>query len=340
MKNQNSTRTWLLLLAAVVIVTLLIGGAGSGGDPYSPRSVDPEGARGIVETLEALGATVELNNSVPDATSTSALLLEHRLTEEDTFAITQWVRRGGVLVVADKSSPFIEPVGLPIFGTTVEPSACSIEALTDVGRLETPNISQFETFDLQSCHRITDGAFVVARPDGDGTIVSVGSRDLFTNDLLDEEDNAALAVNLLAPDPANAEVTFIGTSVIPAGEASGGELLGRKVFLALLQLLAAFLFYALHRARRLGKVVTEPLPVIIEGSELVLQAGVLSERANDPSSAAQVLREDFLERAHRIFGVGGSALGTPTALADDPALAMIAEQSDNHKAHNQKAGAL
>ena len=326
-QRTNNTRTWLLLLAGLVIVTLIIGGSGSGGNPYSPRSVDPDGARGIVEVLESLGAEVTLENAVPASTSTSALILEDRLIEDDRFAITQWVRNGGVLVVADKGSSFIEPVGLPMFGSTIAATECSIAALAQVGDLEAPNASEIDINGLPSCHLILDGALVVARPEGEGTIVSVGSRDLFSNEFLDEADNAALAVSLLAPDPGEAAVTFVGTSVLPTGDVSDGELLGRRVFLALLQFLAAFLLYALHRMRRLGKVVAEPLPVVIEGSELVLQAGVLSERANDPLSAAQVLREDFLDRAHQVFGIGASVDGSHEARTDDPVVAIIAERS-------------
>jgi len=49
--------------------------------------------------------------------------------------------------------------------------------------------------------------------------------------------------------------------------------------------------------------VSEPLPVRIEGSELVLGAGRLAERAKDPASTASVLRSDLSLRSRRALGV-------------------------------------
>ena len=93
------------------------------------------------------------------------------------------------------------------------------------------------------------------------------------------------------------------------------ELVPPRVWNAILQLLAAFLLYALYRSRRLGGVVAEPVPVRIEGSELVLKAGLLSERAKDPTSAAVLLRSDVMRRARKALSI--------TAAAEDR---LVAEQ--------------
>ncbi len=63
--NRNA-RFWLLLGAALVVVVLIVGGSGDSGPAYDPRSVAPDGARGVVETLERLGAMVDLDRSVPN----------------------------------------------------------------------------------------------------------------------------------------------------------------------------------------------------------------------------------------------------------------------------------
>jgi hypothetical protein len=62
---------------------------------------------------------------------------------------------------------------------------------------------------------------------------------------------------------------------------------------ALLQLGVAFVLYALWRARRLGRPITEPQPVQIAGSELVVAVGRLQESAHHRDAAADVLRHDL-----------------------------------------------
>ena len=80
---NSSTRFWLILVAGLVLVTVLAGGAGSDGPPLDPRSVNPDGTRGVVETLERLGADVELDSAVPASDVTAALLIVDRLSSED-----------------------------------------------------------------------------------------------------------------------------------------------------------------------------------------------------------------------------------------------------------------
>ena len=130
---------------------------------------------------------------------------------------------------------------------------------------------------------------------------------LSSNQNLDEDDAAVLALALLAPNRDQSTVTFIGPSVLDFGEEGLNDLVAPRVRNAIFQLLAAFLFYALYRSRRLGSVVKEPLPVHIEGSELVLKAGLLSERAKDPASAALLLQADVINRARRALSVDTEA---------------------------------
>ena len=103
---NSSARFWLVLVAALILVTVLAGGAGSDGPPLDPRSVNPDGARGLVETLERLGADVELDASVPGPDATTALLIIDRLSQEDGDQLSRWVSDGGTLVVADPASRF------------------------------------------------------------------------------------------------------------------------------------------------------------------------------------------------------------------------------------------
>jgi hypothetical protein len=315
---SRNVRFWLVLVAALVLTTVLVGGGGNEtGPPYDPRSVAPTGAKGLVETLERLDIEVTLNQAVPDASHTAALVLRDQQDVNDERLLETWVRNGGVLVVADLVHPLArQSVAFSdtLFEGDLTQQECTIgllawtERLTIEGRL-------LDASGADSCFGDGFRALVVAEPLGNGTVYSVGSRDLFTNAELDEADAAVLAVSLLAPRKTGAKVAFLGPSVVDFGDQGVSDLVPPRVRNAIMQLLAAFLIYALYRSRRLGGVVAEPVPVRIEGSELVLRAGVLSERAKDPTSTAEVLRVDFVARASRAL-----------ALGKDPARTMLIER--------------
>jgi len=305
----GGAKFWLLLIGALVLVVLVVGGSGEEGPPLDPRSVSPDGARGLVETLERLGARVDIDDAVPDPDATTALLLQDRLTFADESALENWVRQGGVLVVADNQSSLAAERSLgsgPGGARVIDRGRCSIAALADVQTLRVRNSARLRASEGDSCFREGDGAFVVAQRLGQGTVVTVADPAIFANTLLDEEDAAVLAVSLLAPTGERSHVSFIRPSVVDFGDEGLGDLVAPRVVNAILQLLAAFLIYALYRSRRLGAVVPEPDPVRIEGSEIVLKAGLLSERAKDPASAAALLRSDAVGRARRALSIPAS----------------------------------
>lgn len=305
---SSNVKFWGLLVAALLVVVVILGGSGSEGPPLDPRSVSPDGARGLVETLESLGAEVRLDSAVPDPDATTAIILEDRLTVDDRDLVRAWVRRGGVLVVADWSSALLaDRLGFTQGDESgIIREQCTIGALDGVERLPVGG-RLFAASNHDFCFGNPNLAFVVAQSLGDGTIVSVGNPEIFTNQNLDEDDAAVLALALLAPNRDQSTVTFIGPSVLDFGEEGLNDLVAPRVRNAIFQLLAAFLFYALYRSRRLGSVVKEPLPVHIEGSELVLKAGLLSERAKDPASAALLLQADVINRARRALSVDTEA---------------------------------
>lgn len=319
--TRSGARFWLLLLAALVVVVLLIGGSGDQGPPLDPRSVSPDGTRGLVETLDRLGISVQIDGSLPDSGTTAALLLQDRLSVEDEEVWAQWVNDGGTLVVADRRSGLDRAIRQS--GTSgpmrIERQLCTIDLLRDVETLVATDV-RLSTRGFESCFGNNAGAFVVAQSQGQGTVVSIGSPDVFTNALLDEQDSAVLAVALLTSDQERPQVTIIAPSVVPFGDQGLGDLVAPRIRNSILQLLAAFLLYALFRGRRLGKVVPEPVPVRIASSEIIVKAGLLSERAKDPASAAGLLRADTLARAR-------SAMSIPTLVDDTVVVQRIASRT-------------
>jgi hypothetical protein len=101
------------------------------------------------------------------------------------------------------------------------------------------------------------------------------------------------------------------------GDASFSDLIRPGVKLGIWQLVAAFVFFAWYRGRRLGRVVTESHPVPIAASELVGAVGNLMERRQDPSRAAQLLRQETV-------GELAMRLGMPRATDPSVVAAMVA----------------
>ncbi|HEY1117724.1 MAG TPA: DUF4350 domain-containing protein [Acidimicrobiales bacterium] len=307
-----------LLFLAVLVGAYLTAARQTQGPPLDPASTAPDGAKAVVELVDAL-ASMEVLDEAPGADVDTALVLQDRFDRDAEDALLEWVRDGGTLVVADVDSTLTPTV----VGTVDDevPVTCRGDVpagLRDVARLE---VCDGHLLDVPagagSCGP-GNGAVVVVEAEGDGRIVSVGGPDAFTNQHLDEADDAVLAGVLLAPEPGTRSAFLRPSLLVGSGDQSLVDLIDTPVRAALAQLVVAFLVLALWRARRLGRPVAEPQPVPIESSELTVAVGRLLARSHHPGRAAAVLRD----RARRdLAGPLGLALD---ARADDVVDAIAA----------------
>lgn len=295
-------RAWVpyaLVVASALLIAYIGGAPDTGGEPLDPRSAAPDGAKALVDTLRALGATVTVGPAAPDASTNTALLLTDRLADTQIQPVDDWVQRGGTLVVADPNSHFsiARPTGRTLVGF-IEPELerrCDEPALRAVGRVLVPN-GQLLRVPEGGFGCFTEGssssAFLVSAPVGRGRVVQLGGAGGFINDRLGKVDNGLLAVTLLAPRP-DSRVAVLQPAVAGDGHRSLTDLVSPRVKLALLQLVIAFAIVVLWRARRLGRPVLETQPVHIAGSELVAAVGTLLQRARGRPHAAALLRDDL-----------------------------------------------
>jgi hypothetical protein len=346
---------WAVVLVAVVAILVLGARHDDSGVPLDPRSPGPLGARGLVLLLREVGAHVDVGPRPP--ASGVAVLFDDRLGHAQARRLRAWVRRGGTLVVTDPFSDFV-PAFDRTGGNLFEGSAgsrrlrpgCALPALRDVGRIDVPDPLMYRVrTGAVGCFKQRTGAYLVARSEGDGTVVALGGGAPFTNGLLDHADNAVLAVGLMAPLPGT-RVNVLEPDVPGSGDDGLLDLVPRRLSAALWQLVAAFGFFALWRARRLGRPVEEPQPVEIAGSELVVAVGNLLQHAGRRDSAAAMLqlqlRRELSERlglpfdapAEQFaaglapFGVepdGVLAALSASALDDDRALVALARSIDS-----------
>jgi hypothetical protein len=294
-------------MAVAVVGSVILFGRQGPGAPLDPRSTKPNGAKALRYLLEQYGVTVDLTSTVPPRGSADrVLVLVDHLSARQRDALESFVDAGGVLVVADPTSPLglggTNGIDLRGIDTALDPGLCTITALRTIDAVE---VSEGEASlpvrgEDTSCFGDRERAYVVVHGEGAGTIVALGGATQWTNDLLDEAANAGLATMLLAP-------TAGGRVVVLSGDGGGGEkglfdLVPNRVWFAIGQIGMAFVVIALWRARRLGRVVVEPQPVEIAGSELVVASGRILDRIAQPQRAADVLRRELVHDLASRFG--------------------------------------
>jgi hypothetical protein len=355
----------LVLVALAVVLLVLIALAApatrNDGDPLDPTSTSATGTKAAVELAGRLGADVEVVSDIPADDVDVALMFEDLTADAVVGDLQDWVAAGHTLVIADPASQLTPPAeleGVDPFEDSASIANLSCDAnrpegLDDLAVLEAfGTVARFEVpAGARSCFDDGTGAVVVVEQLGDGLLVSVGTPWVFTNDALDQGDNAGLFAALAVPDPGTRLAILVaGPELEPA--ASDGSLgLPTGVVLGLAQLIVAFVVYCLFRARRLGKPVPEDPPVVIAGSELVRAVGGLLEHTGARDRAATSLRRSARRRLAGAFGLPAaagsdavvSAVSARTALdrerlsvalsdgpvADDGALAALSRELDD-----------
>ncbi len=314
--SGNGARVGLsaLLVVGVALIMLLLVRARPETEPFDPRSSDALGTRGLVLLLEHEGARVDTAHTAPEpGASERVLVLQDRLSDTQQQDLLQFVKAGGVLVMADPESSILDALvvdGLiegevpppeigndPLKQLNVPIDDCDVPALAQLRGVFVRNGARFRVPNgARSCFADDEGAFAVAGNYGSGLIVQLGDNELFTNHLLRYADNGPLATALLAPT-ADAHVSILlgeeaakSTPDLGTGEKRLADLLRPSVWMALAQLAIAFVIFATARAIRPGRPVREPEQVPVAGSELVVATGTLMRRARHAERAGWMLR--------------------------------------------------
>jgi hypothetical protein len=146
------------------------------------------------------------------------------------------------------------------------------------------------------------GALVVTTLDDGQRLVVLGTSDPLTNRYLDDDGNAALVLGLLGR---HADlIWYRPISETEDAEATPlSELLPDWVAPVAWQLFVAALLAAWWRGRRLGRVVTEPLPVIVRAAETTEGRARLYRSGRARGHAAATLREAAAVRLRQRLGL-------------------------------------
>ena len=285
-----------------------------------PASVGDEGLRGYVLLLEDAGVDVRVTAALPEpALNATVVVIIDELTAAQRRGLLAWVDGGGSLLVADQTSA-LHPGGDadagagPAFGRWPR-GTCTIPTLTRIEGLDALSLDDEVAYpigpDDLGCFGDGRRAFVIERPRGAGRITALGGPSPLVNRRLADEGNAALALALAQRD-GRGEVVILQPDVL-GGDKTLLQLVPRRVWIGLAQLVAAFVALAWWRSRRLGAPLRETDPVVVPGSELVHAAGSLAARHRHTRRSAAVLRADARrDLAMRV----GLAADTPIDVLD------------------------
>ena len=195
------------------------------------------------------------------------------------------------------------------------PPRCGLTAARLAGSANVGGLAYRAPSQAIGCYP-TDGHPSVVRLTAGGRIITIlGGGAAMTNGQLAANGNAALLLNLLGsrrlivwltPEPSGATLVHHPGSP-PSAASSRPSLIPWPAWLVVIEIGVAVVLAALWRARRLGPLITERLPVVVRASETVEgHAGLYrSLRARDKAAAA--LREAWLSRVLPVLGLNRDA---------------------------------
>ncbi len=282
----RSLGVWVVVSVGLVVGAMLMTRTSTNRDPLDPDSVAPDGARALVELVEAVGGHVRTGQVTAGPGDDVAVILRDGLTEDQRNRLGAWVRAGGRLVIVDPSSPWLPEIAGSLASPT-ERGRCAVPAFADVDVVVGLTVG-FRGVSGEVCF---GGGIAVGRL-GNGVVIGVGGPEPLLNGQLADGDNAGLAVALLAPT-AGIDVVFLTASPLGLDEPRTlTDLVADPVWVILGQVVVGFLLYAWFRARRLGRPVPDPPVAPIEGSELTGARGRLLADIGRPGAALHDLRLD------------------------------------------------
>ncbi|WP_406436476.1 DUF4350 domain-containing protein [Streptomyces sp. NBC_00631] len=335
--RQVWTRTRGIVLAVVLVlagaVAIAVIRSDSKHGDLDPRSADRYGSRAVAELLADRGVDTRVVTTLAEARAaagpdtTLLVAVPDLLTPHQQSQLQKSTARSGgrtVLVAAGSTSverlaPGVTADPATSLKSTLDPH-CTLAAARRAGSADTGGIRYTTThLDADSCYPSQRLATLIRVPaaSGGGDTVVLGAPDILLNDRLDEQGNASLALQLLGSRP---HLVWYLPSLSDSSATGTGDqkslfdLLPAGWLWGTLQLFVAAVLAAFWRARRLGPLVPEKLPVAIRASETVEGRARLYRKANARDRAAAALRSTARTRLAPLVGVPVSQAHAPEAL--------------------------
>lgn len=327
---RRTVLSWSALGGVVILLgvaLLAISGALARATPghLDPQSHAPAGMRAVAAVLGERGVDVVVTRSWRDAVdrasapNTTLALTDAPALSDD--ALSTMFSSPDVLVLLDpraRTAALAADATLDGRGSGPVAAACDLPAVAHTGEVR---FSTLLTGGDEQCFRDGAGAgMVVAEREGTTRIV-LDATDLFTNDTVLNDANAALALGVLGSQPTLVwYVPNAGDTDIVDPNRSLADFAPDWVTPVMILLLLSGGAAAVWRGRRFGPLVAERLPVTVRVSETLEGRARLYARSRDTGHAALALRRASIRASGRSLGLGSRA--TTEAVIDAATAAL------------------
>lgn len=319
------------LFVAVLIATVIRPAEQT--EPLHPDNPGSRGAMALTRILEDRGVAVITVDNLPDAVreaqaGTTVFVL--RGWSIGTSEIDRLLRRPADIVVADPSSDVASAVipgltiGTPIYGLTPNDASGGLHPSVLPANCENPaalaareitaggaGISAIDAAHPPAGVDICFGSKGIGQyaATRDGTRQLLSASFITQNQLLDKTGNAALAIHALGKHPRL--VWFLPPEMAPVGQITVPPTMFDFVppWLGVVGLLGIVVtvYLALWQGRRLGRLVPEPLPVVVRAAESTRGLGRLYRQMSAVPHAAAALRAGCATRCAQRLGLNAGA---------------------------------
>lgn len=330
-------RSWRWL-ALIVLLVLGAGVVSALLQPSAPGYLDPSGTgptggRALADLLAERGQHVD-RTGVPVSGGAGRLELVTSPDLLSTAQLRQAGRFGGDILLVDPDPAALRAIAPRVqilWDSTADVDAgpdCIAQAATLAGDAYVGG-AVLKTDDpaAVTCYPDLPGSFLIQYADGSRTITVLGSSAPLTNQYLADYGDAALALNLMRRDT---RIVWLVPSGSAPATATGGQqsffaLVPWPAYLIAIQLGIAVVLAAAWRARRLGPLVAERLPVVVRAAETVEGHGRLYQARRARDRVAAVLREATASRiASRMGGdVRAETIAARTGQPPDLVAALL-----------------
>jgi hypothetical protein len=323
---------WLLLASTLAVTVLNPDGRGN-TDDLDPANPGFTGARGLAHVLSDHGVGVSvvrsqrelLDQTVDDATTVVVTGTNHLSGRTAKAALTHSASAASMVLLAPDQE-VVKGMGLPVdshlTGLTNIAAGCAIAMVGKDFRLARAGLAYTPTASgsgATTCFpdKADGGGAMVSLPAAAGRppVILLGEDSLISNGAILDSDNAAIALRLFGQT--NRLIWYVPSLAdIAASERTSRSIAPSWFEPGLALATSAVLFLCLWRGRRLGRLVTEPLPVIVRAVETTESRGRMYRKSRDRTRALAVLQLATRRRLAAYLGLSpASAISSVAAAA-------------------------
>jgi len=321
-RRHRSTLAIVAGLLVAVAVAAWLGAGTQTATPMDPDNPGPDGARAVARVLGDEGVEVrtardadELETLEIDGGTSVVVVLPDNLGSSTIDRLLEHAADAHTVVVVGAGPGVADALGVPGGGaeTTLGDGR---ESGCDDPRFEglTLEVDRTYLYPQGACFDGKAGAVVTEAPDG---LTLFGADQALTNDQVLRADNAAVALRLLGQDERLVWYVPSLDDLVGDDGVSLASLLPRWVRPGLALGLVVLVALVAWRARRLGPLATEPLPVVVRAVETTRSLGRLYRRSGDRGHAAEALRRAARSRLAERLRLGSAI--APDVLAREVA---------------------